>query len=83
MPVRTWGELTEKSNRFEAEIIGFEGDPLLHERLFEMGLALGLTLKVLGRAPFKGPWVVQWNMTMVALRQEEAEGLRLRWIKNL
>ncbi len=65
--------LATQLGTFEGEIVGFSGDPLLCERLHEMGLHQGLSLKVVGRAPWQGPWLVQFHTTHLALRVEEAK----------
>jgi len=65
-------QLALKLGEFEAEVIGFDGDPLVCERLHEMGLHQGINLKVIGRAPWKGPWLVHFKNTCLALRTEEA-----------
>ncbi|XGC82382.1 ferrous iron transport protein A [Bdellovibrio bacteriovorus] len=54
------------------EIVGFSGDPALRERLTEMGLRIGITLTILGRAPFGGPLLIRFKNSFLALRNEEA-----------
>lgn len=54
------------------EITGFTGDTALRERLHEMGLRAGITLTILGRAPFGGPLLVRFKTSFLALRNEEA-----------
>lgn len=54
------------------EITGFAGEDVLRERLHEMGLRVGTTLTVLGRAPFGGPLLIRFNTSFLALRSEEA-----------
>lgn len=53
-------------------VVGFTGEALLIERLREIGLYQGLELVYLGRAPFKGPLLIQFDNTSFALRPEEA-----------
>ena len=66
-------QLALELGELKGEIIEFSGDPLLCERLREMGLHQGVRLTVIGRAPWKGPWLVQFKQVCVALRAEEAE----------
>jgi ferrous iron transport protein A len=64
---------------FESLIIAnVAGDALLSRRLREMGFHTGCEIRILGRAPFKGPFVVQLHDSVLALRRAEAECL---WIK--
>lgn len=60
------------------EIIGFAGEDIFRERLHEMGLRVGTTLKILGRAPFGGPLLVRFNTSFLALRNEEAACARVK-----
>jgi len=55
------------------EIVNFEGAPAICERLHEMGLHKGLKIKLLGRAPLKGPLLIQFGTSFIALRAEEAQ----------
>ncbi|MEZ0392682.1 MAG: ferrous iron transport protein A [Pseudobdellovibrionaceae bacterium] len=61
-----------KSQTFKAKVQGFSGEPVLVERLKEMGLHPGLELLALGQAPFGGPLLFRFGNTVLALRQEEA-----------
>lgn len=54
------------------------GDPTLTRRLREMGFHSGCEVRILGRAPFKGPFVVQLHDSVLALRQTEAQCLLIR-----
>lgn len=47
--------------------------PLVRERLLELGLAPGRTLKVLRHLPFSGPTIIQAGSLFLALRREEAD----------
>lgn len=78
-----WNELFKKQGKCEAEIMGFQGDEILRERFFEMGLLLGAHLRILGKAPFHGPWIIQLNTTLLALRDEEAQCLKLKFLRSL
>lgn len=54
------------------------GNPTLTRRLREMGFHSGCEVRILGRAPFKGPFVVQLHDSVLALRQTEAQCLLIR-----
>lgn len=56
-----------------AKIKGFCGDPLIIERLRELGLHHGLEVQAVGRAPFGGPQLFRFGNTVLALRREEAQ----------
>lgn len=64
---------------FETMIIdSVIGEPGLTRRLREMGFHTGCEVRVLGRAPFRGPFVVQLHDSVLALRHAEAECLRIK-----
>lgn len=54
------------------------GEPGLSRRLREMGFHQGCTVRILGRAPFNGPFVVQLHDSVLALRLAEAECLLIK-----
>jgi Fe2+ transport system protein FeoA len=54
------------------EIFGIQGESSICERLQEMGLHKGLKIKLLGRAPLRGPLLIQFGTSFIALRAEEA-----------
>lgn len=54
------------------EISGFQEEPLMRERLHEMGLRKGLMITLIGRAPFGGPLLIRFNTSFLAIRNEEA-----------
>lgn len=54
------------------------GDPGLTRRLREMGFHSGCVIRILGRAPFNGPFVVQLHDSVLALRSAEAECLQIK-----
>lgn len=62
----------KSSENQSIRIQGFSGDPLVIERLKEMGLHQGLELEPVGRAPFGGPLLFRFGSTVLALRTEEA-----------
>lgn len=59
------------------KITKITGAPELRERLQEMGFYVGLTIEILGRAPFNGPYLVQFEACFMALRDEELKCLTL------
>lgn len=54
------------------EVTGFTGESVYRERLHEMGLRVGTKITILGRAPFRGPLLIRFNTSFLALRNEEA-----------
>ncbi len=54
------------------------GDANLTRRLREMGFHSGCEIRILSRAPFHGPYVVQLHDSVLALRGAEAECLLIR-----
>lgn len=64
---------------FESLLIAdVTGDAGLTRRLREMGFHSGCEVRILGRAPFNGPFVVQLHDSVLALRTAEAECLLIR-----
>jgi Fe2+ transport system protein FeoA len=61
-----------------AEVLGFCGDPLIIERLKELGIHRGVKIEAYGRAPFGGPKLYRLGATVLALREEEAECIRIQ-----
>lgn len=43
-----------------------------------MGLRVGTQVSILGRAPFRGPLLLRFNMSFLALRLEEAACAEVR-----
>lgn len=58
-------------------IADVSGDPALTRRLREMGFHSGCEVRILGRAPFQGPFVVQLHDSVLALRSSEAACLQI------
>lgn len=65
---------------YSVEITEFSGPEIVCERLHEMGLARGMKITILGRAPFGGPLLIRFNTSFLALRSDEAE---CALVKNL
>jgi Fe2+ transport system protein FeoA len=54
-----------------------EGPSTLVERLYEIGFLPGETLRLHGKIPFGGPWLVEVRGMTVALRENEVRCLRI------
>ena len=64
---------------FEPLVISnVQGEPGLTRRLREMGFHSGCEIRILGQAPFNGPFVVQLHDSVLALRRAEAECLLIK-----
>ena len=61
-----------------SKIIEISAEPIIRERLLELGLAPGRQLKVLRALPFSGPIIVQSGSLTLVLRREEAEQI---WVE--
>ena len=59
------------------EISAVDGDPAISTRLRELGFRPGVKIQLLGQAPFGGPFLVQIQTNVLALRRNEAECLRV------
>lgn len=57
----------------ELQITDFAGEASICERLHEMGLHKGQKITLVGRAPLKGPLLIQFGTSFIALRAEEAQ----------
>lgn len=57
----------------ESRVVDITAEPVVRERLLELGLGPGRSIKVLRRLPFAGPLIVQAGSLFLALRREEAE----------
>lgn len=60
------------------EILDFEGDSIILERMRELGLRIGIRMQFIRRAPFGGPFLFQVSTTLLALRAEELECLKFK-----
>lgn len=65
-------DLTKLDRSQTVVIKEFVGPAEIVERLKEMGLHLGIRVLYQGRAPFRGPHLIRFGSTVVALRDEEA-----------
>lgn len=59
------------------EIAAVEGDSGISTRLRELGFRPGVKIRILGQAPFGGPYLVQIHSNVLALRRNEAECLQV------
>ncbi len=66
----------------QVEITEFLGTEVVCERLHEMGLRRGMQLQILGRAPFGGPLLVQFQTSVIALRADEAACAKVKFYDN-
>lgn len=57
----------------DLQITDFVGLTSICERLHEMGLHKGQVIRLLGRAPLRGPLLIQFGTSFLALRAEEAQ----------
>jgi len=69
--------LGEMPNHFEGSITKLEGDPSVVARLRELGFIRGEAVKVVGRAPFGEPILIEIRGSTVALRRSEAACVHL------
>jgi Fe2+ transport system protein FeoA len=56
----------------DALIVALDGEKEVIERLEEMGMGCGRTVRVLRKMPMGGPYVVQAGTIFIALRENEA-----------
>jgi Fe2+ transport system protein FeoA len=70
--------LTDLDHERASRIVDITAEPVVRERLLEMGLSPGRSIKVLWRLPFFGPLIVQAGSLFLALRFVEAEQV---WIE--
>jgi Fe2+ transport system protein FeoA len=71
--------LTQIPIQTEKMIVDISAEPLVRERLLELGLAPGRWIQVLQQLPLSGPLVVQAGSLMLALRRDEAEQV---WVQS-
>jgi len=65
--------LSDAANSTVKVIQDVTAEPLVRERLLEMGLAPGRTVRRIAALPFGGPVIVQAGSLFLALRLAEAE----------
>ena len=64
--------LAELPSETEKKVANLEGEAVLVSRLRELGFIVGENVRVLGRAPFGDPILIEIRGTTVALRLAEA-----------
>jgi Fe2+ transport system protein FeoA len=64
--------LSELSNDVPARVLRLQGDPLVRERLVELGLSPGQVIRILRRAPLGDPLVVAVRGACLGIRRDEA-----------
>ena len=61
----------------ELEVLSFSGEEEVISRLRELGFREGMQLKIIGRAPFYGPFLIRLGTMTIALREQELQCLKL------
>lgn len=61
-----------------AEVVDLQGDNEISERIRELGISQGSTIKIVRTTPFGGPSLIQTRSTLIALREEEMACLTLK-----
>lgn len=64
-----------------AKIIGYSVNTPFTERLRELGLTVGTTIRLLRKAPFNGPIEIQFCFSQIVLRSDEMEHIHLEILK--
>lgn len=65
----------------EVEVIGIIGKNAITQRLMEMGVVPGVTIRVVKNAPFGDPMQILVRGYNLALRRNEAERVQVQIIK--
>jgi Fe2+ transport system protein FeoA len=71
-------DLSELPDGSRARVDAVTGEPLLRERLVELGFTPGAEVEVKGRAPLGGPIEVRVRGGILAVRRDEASCVRVR-----
>jgi ferrous iron transport protein A len=69
--------LADQKTNVEFSIQSLEGDPIVVSRLRELGFICGERVKLVGRAPFGDPLIIEIRGSTVALRKREAQCIRI------
>jgi Fe2+ transport system protein FeoA len=75
---RIMERLTELKTNLERRVVDITAEGALRERLLEMGLAPGRSVRRLGSLPLGGPTIIQAGSLFLALRRHEAESV---WVE--
>ena len=65
--------LADAASGSQNKVVSLQGDDVLTSRLRELGFITGEWVRVLGRAPFGEPILIEIRGSTVALRRLEAE----------
>jgi ferrous iron transport protein A len=71
------GTLRAAAAHVSVTIRDVAGDPVVCQRLLELGFTPGQPIAVMAAAPFGGPLAVTLRGTILAIRREEAACIRL------
>lgn len=69
--------LAQLTQGASAQLSAFHGHPALAQRLLAMGLRPGQTLQRAQQAPLAGPIKIHSDLSVIALRTEDAAALEL------
>lgn len=61
----------------EAKILQIEGEPHFQTRLSELGFHAGKDILLVHKIPFGGPYIIQIDDSLIALREEEAQCIQV------
>lgn len=70
--------MTELTESMEGRVIDITAEPLIRERLLELGLAPGQSVRIVRIMAFSGPLIVQVGPLFLAMRHDEANQV---WIE--
>lgn len=71
-------KLTEAQLNLIYEITDIQSSKDIQMRLSELGLSIGRNLKLVRTIPFQGPFLIEIQDTVLALRREEAECIQIK-----
>ncbi len=61
-----------------AQVIKVTGDESFIRRLGDLGVYEGVILEVIGRAPLRGPLIIRYSGTTLALREGDAACIQVQ-----
>lgn len=70
--------LLDLSTGEKGKLVCFHGQSTFIERLIDMGFHENVEIEHLGRLPFSGPIVIRCDQTLLALRAEEAQCVKIQ-----
>lgn len=71
-------KLTDLNTVNSVSILEVKTNEDLQKRLYELGLHLGQTIRIVRRMPLQGPVLIEVNNSILALRYEEAECIHVK-----